>query len=141
MDYHDIPLAQRWYVNKAAYIMMNDDERQLYLKHIKKLLRELDDQPPEYTPRSVCFVGMWAYGNHYFTSDDKVRLKRDDDNPEDPNAIKVLVKSGKWKHVAHVARREARWLRTIDDFEKLPLEFSSNCDTFVWYKIAQTWSA
>ena len=43
-----------------------------------------------------------------------------------PSAVKVmLLKKGKWKHVAYVNRENAIWLRTIDGFKELDLTFVS----------------
>jgi hypothetical protein len=74
--------------------------------------------------RRIKFVGMRFYGEHEFTADDKVRLKKDDSGEVHPNAVKVmLLKRNKWRHVAYVNRENAIWLRTIEGFEELDLTF------------------
>jgi hypothetical protein len=48
-------------------------------------------------------------GNHRFSDGDILQLRRDDDNPVDSNALNVMLRDGKkWRHVANVAREDAK---------------------------------
>jgi len=77
-------------------------------------------------------VGMRFRGNHMFSSEDEILLEKENDNPHDNNAIKILVKNKKYegestvasyKHAAYVTRNDAIELRKINDFEKYKVEF------------------
>lgn len=144
---------------------MNKEERKLYLKAVKKLVHDLDElsessstssssssdeeivtklpqrkhTKPVYrklNSRSINLVGMRFHGNHRFSRDDIIKLKREDDNPKDSNAVKVmLMEDKKWRHVAYVAREDAMWLRTVDEFEKLSLELRGNTRATATYSI------
>jgi hypothetical protein len=95
----------------------------------------------------ITFVGMNHRGDHRFSPDDKVRLEEENDNPKDPNAVMVKVylngllsqadraKQKKWVHVAYVARKDAKWLRDANGFEKLPLSWIKNTQTTCTYSI------
>ena len=150
MDYSDIPDEQRQYVRKKTYNAMTTDEKALYIKYVKKLVRRLDeldesdDEPIKLIKtrtstivksRSVAFVGMKYRGGHVFSIDDHVRLEADDDNPMDKNAIKVMLKRKKWEHVAFVDRDNAKWLRTVPDFEKMPLRWEKNTAASATYRL------
>ena len=65
-------------------------------------------------------VGMRYYKNHKFDEDDRITLEREDDNPHDSNAIKVLVDDEK---VGYVAREYTTQLREIPDLEKKEIRF------------------
>ena len=72
---------------------------------------------------------MRYFGDHIFSYRDNVRLEREDDNFLDPTAIKVLVKKKEeWIHVAYVTKNDAKYLRTIDDFEQKSIVFYGNID-------------
>ncbi|KAG0065390.1 hypothetical protein BGZ90_001797 [Linnemannia elongata] len=43
MNYLDIPIDQRHYVRESAYVLMSEGERRLYLKHVRRLVFELDE--------------------------------------------------------------------------------------------------
>lgn len=155
MDYSKISKETKKYIRKSTYIAMNKEERKLYLKAVKKLVHELDEsssssdeevvkpQRKEYKPvyrklnsRSINFVGMRFHGDHRFSPNDIVKLKKEDNNPKDPNAVKVmLMENKKWRHVAYVAREDAMWLRTVDDFEELSLEWAKNTRATATYSI------
>ena len=68
-------------------------------------------------------VGMRFYGNHKFSRSDIISLEREDENPSDKNAIKVLVNG---KHVAYVSKRHTQELRNISNFEQGHVEFIEN---------------
>ena len=53
-------------------------------------------------------VGMRFRGNHVFTPEDNVTLQREDENPHDPNAVKILVGG---RHVAYVSRDDCPQVR------------------------------
>ncbi|KFH61752.1 hypothetical protein MVEG_12412 [Podila verticillata NRRL 6337] len=159
MDYTEISKEIKKYVRKSTYIAMNKEERKLYLKAVKRLAHKLDEldessstssdevikpQRKEYTKpvyrklnsRSINFVGMRFHGDHRFSCDDTIKLKKEDNNPKDSNAIKVmLMKDKKWKHVAYVAREDAMWLRTVDEFEKLSLKWEKDTRATATYSI------
>lgn len=161
MKYSDISSNIRKYIRKTTYNDMSDDGQKLYRKSAKKLVRkiaELEDDNesddeydndddddisekflnisivPHY--REITFVGMRYRGNHHFCKNDIVKLEKDDDNPHDRNAVKVMVKDGKkWKHAAFVTRDDAIYLRGIPDFEKKPLRFEKNYAASTTYHI------
>jgi hypothetical protein len=147
MEYMNIASELREYIRKSAYNKLDDNGKELYIKYIKRLLnkleetlvvKKLDDMAigREKTSRRISFVGMRYHGEHYFTADDDVRLEKEDDNPVDTNAVKVVLKGRKkWKHVAYVAKEDAKWLRTVDDFEGLSLEYISTFYASAVYKI------
>lgn len=155
MDYTDIPSDIRRFVRKSTYLGMTEEEQKLYLKCVKRLMRKLDelhedsDDVYEYdisekftnisiVPhfREITFVGMRYRGDHHFRKDDIVKLEKDDDNPHDHNAVKVMVKDGKnWKHAAFVTRSDAVYLRGIPDFEKKPMKFEKNYAASTTYYI------
>jgi hypothetical protein len=145
MEYINIDSEIREYIRKSAYNKLNDNGKELYIKSIKRLLnkleerlvKELDNMTVSKPSRKITFVGMKYLGGHYFTPFCKVRLEKEDDNPVDNNAIKVMLKDRKkWKYVAYVAKKDAKWLRTIDGFEGLSLEhistFNASADYKVW---------
>lgn len=155
MEYRDISVDTKKYIRKSTYIGMDNDDKKLYLKMIKRLIRKLDElecdtsgdeisKPRRYTKpvyrklnsRYIDFVGMRFRGDHRFSSDDKVRLEKEDDNPKDSNAVRVMVKKDKkWRHVAYVARDDAEWLRAVGDFEELPLEWAKDTRATSTYSI------
>ncbi len=47
----------------------------------------------------------------------------------------MLMGDKKWKHVAYVAREDAMWLRTVDEFEKLSLEWQRDTRATATYGI------
>ena len=53
-------------------------------------------------------VGMRFRGNHIFTLEDRIVLQEDNNNPHDPNAVKILVVTGddSLTHVAYTSRYE-----------------------------------
>ena len=56
-------------------------------------------------------VGVVHYARVPLTPDDPVRVVRERDNPEDPNALQVeALLSGAWTHVGYVDRDTAAWL-------------------------------
>jgi hypothetical protein len=124
---------------------MTESEQKLYLKCVKRLIRKLeelreqsddDTSQDDFMCREITFVGMRFHGNHRFSSKDVVKLEKDDNNPKDPNAIKVMVKVGKkWNHVAYVCREDAKWLHTMNGFETFVLEHVKNFAQSVAYNI------
>src|SRR5689334_7223015 len=129
MDYDEIPDEYRKYVRESSYTKLDDDERKAYLKGVKyaakKFAKEMDELintsemrmcievmkiVPLFT--EVSFVGIKGCRRHVFDYDDEVKLERDDDDPEDPNAIRVFVKKNNvWKHVVYVVKDDAMELR------------------------------
>jgi len=156
MEYTKISGDIKKYVRKSTYIGMDKIERKLYIKMVKELKSKLDElEISEDTDtsddedksrrkrdnksynklsyRSITVVGMKFHGDHRFDSSDVIRLEKEDNNPKDSNAVKVMLNEGKkWKHKAYVCREDAMWLRTIDGFEKLPLELIG--DSWATYK-------
>jgi hypothetical protein len=159
MDYTKIPDGTKKYIRKSTYIAMNKEERKIYLKMVAKLVDKLDEISNESTSsddeivietsrkytkplyrklnsRYIVFVGMRYRGDHRFSPDDTIKLERDDNNSNDPNAVKVMLMEGKkWRHVAYVARDDAEWLREVHNFEKLPLEWAKNTRASCTYNI------
>jgi hypothetical protein len=143
MEYTDIPKDIKNFVRKSTYLSMTEEEQMLYLKCVKRLMRKLDelhedsdDDTSQDDYREITFVGMRFRGDHRFSSKDVVKLEKDDNNPKDPNAVKVMMKVNKrWNHVAYVCREDAKWLRTINGFETLLLEHVSNFAQSTAYNI------
>lgn len=160
MDYNSIAPKQRKFIKKLAYKEMSKREKQIYLKHVKRLILELDDlsysstdtsddsssdtsdtsssdseieirgiaskKNSKLNSRYITFVGIKHRDTRYFSPDCRVRLEKDD-NPKDSSAVMVKVrKEKKWIHVAYVTRKDAEWLRSVDNFEKLPLNWVKN---------------
>jgi hypothetical protein len=136
MEAHDIPDEIKKYINTQTYYCLKSEEREIYLKSAKKLMRKLDnladsldklkihDKYRRLNYRYIKFVGMRFYKNHTFTTDNRVRLEQDDTFFR-PNSIKVMLyKRNKWRHVAYVERGDARWLNAIGNYEELPLNFA-----------------
>jgi hypothetical protein len=152
MDYTKIGKETKKYIRKSTYIAMDKDERKLYLKSVGELVRKLDELECDTSSssrkevvkssyrklnsRRITFVGMRFHGGHRFSMDDKVKLEKEDDNPKNSNAVKVMLKEGKkWKHVAYVASEDAEWLRAVGDFEELPLEWMKDARASCTYSI------
>lgn len=68
-------------------------------------------------------VGMRFHGNHRFTKEDAITLEKEDDNPKDPKAIRVMIDG---KKVAYVAREDAIKLRDVEEMELCQIEMVSN---------------
>lgn len=110
----------------------NSSDSEIEIREIASESEEIPNSNLQY----ITFVGMHYRGDHRFSSDDRVRLEKEDDNSKDSNAIMVKVrKRRKWVHVAYVSRRNAKWLRSADDFEKLPLSWIKNSQTTSTYSI------
>lgn len=91
--------------------------RPTYTKYPKK-------SDPVPIGRKISFVGMRFHGNHVFSRTDVISLKKDNNNPMDPYAVKVMLgPKGHRSHVAYVDWMDARYLRTVESFEKKPLKF------------------
>jgi hypothetical protein len=68
-------------------------------------------------------VGMRYCGNHQFSEDDIIKLEKEDNNPTDKTAIKILVND---KKVAYVAKEYTQRLRKIPNFEEKEIKFLRN---------------
>lgn len=90
-----------------------------------KILKIARHEAAGYNYKDVVFtvVGMRFYGHHVFRPDDNISLEKEDDNPKDRNAIKVIVND---KHVAYVAREDAVKLRKVEGFETAKIVFVRN---------------
>lgn len=153
MDYSDIPDEYRKYVKESAYEKLDDGGKEVYLRAIrhatKKFMKQMDELvnshnmkmcmdllkiTPLYT--EISFVGIEGRRRHTFDSDTEVKLERDDENPENSNAIKVLVnKNDKWKHVAYVEKDDAMELRKYGKYENKRLKFLRQYQTSARYRI------
>ena len=60
----------------------------------------------------ITAVGMRFRGNHGFTVQDNILLVKEDENPRDANAVKIMVDG---RHVAYVAREDCRMARRAID--------------------------
>ena len=149
MEFHEIPDELCGYINRLKYLGMKPDERGIYLKYAKRIVRKLESlenslekldigaKHKRLNYRNVKFVGMRFHGDHVFSEDDRVRLEPDykERHPQ-PGTIKVMLqKSKKWITVAYVERGDARWLNTIEGFEKLSLTFANSYDLKALYTI------
>lgn len=153
MDYAEIPDEYRKYVKKSSYNKLDEDERRVYLKAIRHASRRFAKEQDEFNSSSemqrcleemrivplsteVSFVGIKYRGGFSFDVDTDVKLERDDDNPEDSNAIKVFIKKNNiWKHVAYVAKDDAIELRKYGRFEEKRLKFLRQYQTSARYRI------
>ena len=61
---------------------------------------------------TITAVGMRFRGSHSFSAQDKITLAKEDENPKDPNAVKIMVDG---RHVAYVAREDCRQARQAID--------------------------
>jgi hypothetical protein len=68
-------------------------------------------------------VGMKYHGNHQFSEDDIIKLEKEDNNPTDKTAIKILVDD---KKVAYVAKEYTQRLREIPNLEGREIKFLRN---------------
>ncbi|OZJ01422.1 hypothetical protein BZG36_05707 [Bifiguratus adelaidae] len=68
-------------------------------------------------------VGMRYCGNHQFSEDDIIKLEKEDNNPTDKTAIKILVND---KKVAYVAKEYTQRLRKIPNLEEKEIKFLKN---------------
>lgn len=76
---------------------------------------------------NIYIIGMEYFGNHCFSHGDNIFFQREDDNPVDPDTIKVMVKKEEsWVHVAYVSPDSAKYLRTINEFDKKTIKFCGN---------------
>lgn len=72
--------------------------------------------------REIWVVGMRFQGHHRFSEADVLRLEGEDDNPEDPQAVKVMLyEEGLWQKVAYCTRKDARVLRDLPRWETATL--------------------
>jgi HIRAN domain len=58
---------------------------------------------------------------HMFSENNKIHLEKQNDNPYDVNAIKVLVYNSDlnlYEHVGYVAKSDVKKIREIHNFEK-----------------------
>lgn len=147
MDYQDIPEHIAQYVKKTTYNALNDGEKRVYLKAVKHVLKKIEPtndiverlSTSSITPLEleIFFVGMKYHGNHKFDPHDEVKLEKEDDNINDSNAVKVLVKKdGEWKHVAYVAREYALELRKHRKFTKKPLTYVAKYISSYKYRVS-----
>jgi hypothetical protein len=68
----------------------------------------------------VTVVGMKFRGNHRFSTNDIIFLEKDENNPYDKNAIKVMVDED---HKGFLTKEDAIKVRKIENFESKVLEF------------------
>ena len=68
-------------------------------------------------------VGMRFRGKHVFTPEDNISLQRDDENPHDSNAVKILVGG---RHEAYVARDDCLKLRAAISHGRSEARFVEN---------------
>lgn len=150
MEYVNIPSREKRYVRERLYDEMNEEQRKIYIKSVRKLVSDLDKlditvstEPKSVQPRSrklgsrkIAFVAMEHVDMRVFSKDSVVKLKEDNYNDRSDYAVKVMLKEGKkWKHVAFVDGGDAVWLRSVDMFQKLPLEWVSSDTTTSKYSI------
>jgi hypothetical protein len=124
MQYDDLEREIKRYIRKSTYLAMSVDERHIYAKGVRRIMRklseatdrenyvELADKEQPQPSLGFMAVGMRFRGNHKFSVDDNISLELDDNNRVDKNAIKILVDG---RHVAFVAAEDALKLRDVDD--------------------------
>jgi hypothetical protein len=129
MDYDDLCDDMKLVIGKRGY----DDAP----THVKQMLIEdaeyvLKYNMPNITrindPNTILFeaVGMRYYTNHVFTPNDDITVEKEDDNPHDSNAIKIMVDGVK---VAYVSRRNTSQLRNVEGLEHKKIECIMLMDT------------
>ena len=118
--------------------MINDEELSTLDEKSQKIIRRLLDRINELEEENLqlsmnrlrvtsditfMVVGMRFYNNHRFTGKDVISLKKDDDNPKDRTAIKVLVDG---VHVGYVAREYTNIIRCVKNFEEKSIVWLQN---------------
>lgn len=120
----DKDFAEPWFKSEASAVL-HATFKGIEYNGINKFIseKEYDDMGDDAIRFFV--VGMKFHGNHIFTNEDngKISLEKEDDNPYDNNAIKVLVNK---KHVAYVAKEYAAELRKISDLEHKTVEYQKS---------------
>lgn len=150
MKYTKISVDLREFVKKATYEDMSEKGQELYIKYAKKLsrkIKKLENDESDISEelaktelqdhyREIVFMGMSFHGNHRFSADDTVKLLRDNSDPFNPGAVKVMLKNRKgWKKVAFLADVDAAFVRNIPNFERSPLKFESSSSILATYLI------
>jgi hypothetical protein len=103
---------------------------------VKKLTKQLDASQEEnmglqmtklliHSDMTFMAVGMKYISQppHFFTSSDNITLIKDDNNPKDNTAIKVMVDG---THVAFVSREYTKIIRNVDNFENKTVQLLRN---------------
>jgi hypothetical protein len=140
MEYDDIPQYISRHISRSYYNQSSLEIRQILIEngnelHIKfKQHPYIVDEQGMIHPYAVdneveikfYSVGMRYYGDHVFTMDDDIRLEKEDDNPHDSNAIKVMVDG---VHKAYVSKIENQGIRCVEDFEHKKVKLIANHST------------
>jgi len=101
---------------------------QLRTGNVMNRLSALELGAPVNETKSITFVAVgMRYRSptspHVFSENDQISLEKEDDNPVDKNAIKIIVDK---QHVAYVGREYTRMIRDIDQFEDKPIRWVCN---------------
>jgi hypothetical protein len=114
MEYDEIPQNIRAHISRALYDRSLPATREALIENANEL----------YSINIKFYaVGMRYYGDHVFTMDDDIRLEKEDDNPHDSNAIKVMVDG---VHKAYVSKLENKGIRYVEDFEHKKVKLIAN---------------
>lgn len=108
-----------------------DEKSQKIVKRLLDRIKELEEENLQFSmdklriTSDITFmaVGMRFRGNHRFSAKDIISLEKEDDNPKDNTAIKVLVDG---VHVGYVSREYTNIIRCVNDFEKKSIVWLQN---------------
>jgi hypothetical protein len=137
MEYNLIPQHIRQFISRTVYTRSSPEVKEMMIEignelHIQfKEYPYMVDEQGALHPFAVenevkikfYAVGMRYYGDHIFTMDDDIHLEKEDDNPHDSNAIKVMVDG---VHKAYVSKLENKSLRCVKDFEHKKVKLITN---------------
>lgn len=128
MEYRQIERGYRRYLSRRVYEQAAPEDRRELVEWAQSRYEQLKRDPhiwgqhgerlpfgaDETLDIKFYAVGMRFHGGHVFSSDDDIRLEREDDNPHDANAIRVMADG---VHVAYVSRQNTQTIRRIANFE------------------------
>ena len=81
----------------------------------------------------ITAVGMRFRGSHGFSAQDNIVLVKEDDNPHDENAVRVMVGG---RHVAYVAREDCRTARRAIDSGEPSARFVNRSELAAYLSVA-----
>lgn len=122
MDYDNLCDDMKLVVGRRGYDRVSTYVKQVLIEDAEYVLKyNMPNIEIINDPNAILFeaVGMRHYTNHVFSSDDDISMEKEDDNPYDSNAIKIMVDGVK---VGYVSRRDTSQLRRVEGFEHKKVE-------------------
>jgi hypothetical protein len=140
MEYDKIPRYISRHIPYSYYNQSSPEIRQILIENGNELHTQFKQRPYIVNEQGVRYpyvvddkveikfyaVGMRFNGDHVFTMDDDIRLEKEDDNPHDSNAIKVMVNG---VHKAYVSKLDNKTIRCVTDFEHKKVKLIANYST------------